>query len=180
VIVFLGLAGSGKSTQGQLLSEHLSCPWLSTGQLLRDNMKDPQLIKRMLDGEVLGDDILLPLLEAKLKQLHADHEEFILDGTPRTMVQAQWLADRIERHQIKLTGIVHLNASEEVVKQRLLRRGRPDDHEDAISERFAEYERSIKPILSYLRDQGFEVWDIDAEREPQAIAADIEQKLGVK
>jgi adenylate kinase len=179
MIVFLGLAGSGKTTQGQLLAKRLGCPWLSTGQLLRDNMKDQSVIKKMLEGEIISDDILLPILEEQMKTLHADHDEFILDGTPRTMVQAKWIVERVQHHAIKLTAIFQLNASEAVVKERLLHRGRPDDHEEAIAERFREYERNIVPILKFFRDEGYEVYEVDAERPEETIADDIEERLGL-
>jgi adenylate kinase len=120
MIIFLGLAGSGKSTQSQLLAQRLKCPWLSTGQLLRDTVKDKKIRERMLAGEILDDSLMLSLLDQQLKKLGS--EEFILDGSPRTMRQAIWLVDKIERHEIDLTAVIHLKASEMVVKKRLLRK----------------------------------------------------------
>jgi adenylate kinase len=178
MIIFLGIAGSGKSTQGQLLAKHLNYPWLSTGQLLRDHVNDPQITKRMLGGEVLSDDILLPLLDAELKRLDAAHQEVILDGSPRTMYQAQWLADKIKSGEIKFRAVIHLTANETTVKKRLLARHRSDDHEAAIAERFREYEEAIKPIMDYLESQGLTVHNIDGDRPPEVVAAAVNKALG--
>jgi adenylate kinase family enzyme len=60
-----------------------------------------------------------------------------------------------------------------------LSRKRPDDHEQAISERFREYEESIIPIVEYLNKEGYKVHEIDAKQPPAAVEADIEKALGL-
>ena len=179
MIIILGIAGSGKTTQGQLLAKYLNCPWLSTGQILRDKVKDPAVIQKMMAGEVLDDNILLPLLDAELKRLDASHQELVLDGSPRTMQQAEWLSGKAKDGEIKFTAVVHIVIDEETVKKRLLARRRPDDHQAAIAERFLEYEQAIKPILSYLKSQALPVHDIDGTPAPEVIADKIHKILGV-
>jgi adenylate kinase family enzyme len=66
------------------------------------------------------------------------------------MAQAKWLVNKVKNGEVMMTALIHLNASKEVTKERLLSRGRPDDYEDAINERFHEYEKVIVPILKYL------------------------------
>ncbi len=177
MIVFLGLAGSGKSTQSQLLAQKLGCPWISTGQLLRDNIKDEAIRGRMLAGEMLDDSLLLSLLEGQLMKLR--QSEFILDGSPRTMNQARWLFEKVIKHKIKLTAVIHLKASKEVVRQRLLGRGRPDDTPEAIAERFREYDKTIVPILDFFRDNGVKVYEIDGEVSPKAVENQILKTAGI-
>jgi adenylate kinase len=173
------MAGTGKSTQGQLIAEYLKCPWVSVGNILRAHMSG-KYAKQMLAGELIDDEQMFPLLEEELKRLGADKNEVILDGSPRTMDQAEWLAEKINSGELSLTAIIHLKVSKEIAKKRLLSRGRPDDHEQAINERFAEYEKVIVPIMKYLKEQGFRIYDINTERSQDEIAEDIEEKLGFK
>ena len=180
MIIFMGLAGSGKSTQGQLLAAHLHCPWISTGKLLREFNTNAVVHERMLKGEMVDDETTLSVLEAELRRVGADHNECILDGSPRTLHQAQWLVEKAKKNQLEITAVVHLEISKSIAKERLLARQRPDDNEPAIAERFAEYERVIKPILDYLRAEGFTVYDIDGAASPEVIALTITKALGLK
>lgn len=177
MIIIIGIAGAGKSTQGQLLAERLNCPWLSVGQLLREHMDGDQK-KRMLAGEMVEDDLLLPILGDELKRLGADKNELILDGSPRNRHQAEWLAGKVSSADIKMTAVIHMTASQQTVKKRLLGRGRPDDTEAAINQRFLEYEKTIIPILDYLKARGFKIYDIDGEGSVEQEAELIKQALG--
>jgi adenylate kinase len=173
------MAGTGKSTQGQILAKDLNCSWISVGNILRAYLSI-KYAEKMLAGELISDQELFPLLEREFNRIHAEREEFILDGSPRTMEQARWLCDKVKAGDFKMTAIIHLNANQEVAKARLLSRGRPDDYEQAINERFAEYEKVILPILGYLQNQGFEIHEIDAEQPEAKVAADIEKALNLK
>lgn len=179
MIIFMGLAGSGKSTQGQLLAAHLHCPWISTGNLLRQFNTDHKVQQRMLKGEMIDDETTLSVLEAELKRVDAAHNECILDGSPRTLRQAEWLVTKARKNDLKITAIIHLKASKNIAKKRLLARHRPDDNEPAIAERFAEYEKVIKPIVAYLRSEGFRVHDINGETSPEATAQAITKAIGL-
>lgn len=179
MIILLGIAGSGKTTQAKILAEKLECPWLSTGQLLRDNMNDPVALQKMQEGEVINDDLLLPLLDSQLKILKADSQELVLDGSPRTLRQAQWMADKIKAGEIKLTAVVHIKVSEAIAKARLLSRRRKDDHPVAIAERFTEYEQAIKPILDFFKSQGYKVLEVDGEGTVEQDTLLIEQALEI-
>lgn len=176
MIIFMGVAGSGKSTQAGMLAQKLGCQRLGVGDLLRVNMNGRQA-KKMLAGEMVEDSKLLPLLDKELKKF--SHKQFILDGSPRSMNQAEWWAEKIKSGEVKLDAIIHLEVSENTAKKRLLARHRPDDYEGAINERFREYHNTIEPILSYLKGQGFPVYDINSERVPEAVEKDIEKSLGV-
>lgn len=177
MIIIIGIAGAGKTTQGHILAERLKGHWLSTGQLLRDHISG-QYADKMLAGEVIDDNQLLPVLDEELKKLQADKNEIILDGSPRSLHQAEWLVKKIKAGQIKLTAIIHLKASKEVVKSRLLGRGRPDDTETAINQRFSEYDKAILPILNYFEAQGFKIYTVNGEGPIEDDAKLIEQALG--
>ncbi len=177
MIIFLGLAGSGKSTQGQLLAAHLHCPWISTGNLLREYNMSEQVQKQMLKGEIIDDGTTLAVLDKELQRIDAAKNECILDGSPRTLAQAEWLVAKSNSKLLKITGVIHLRTDQPTAKARLLARHRPDDNEEAIAERFSEYESKVKPIIDYLVSQGIRVYQIDGNREPEVIAVDIVQKL---
>ena len=178
MIIFMGLAGSGKSTMGQLLAAHLRCPWVSTGNLLRQSM-DAATQKQMLRGEIISDEQTLAVLDEEFRRIGADRRQLILDGTPRTMRQAKWLVDKDQAGELKITGVIHLNIEQPKAKDRLLARQRPDDHDQAIAERFREYDEAIVPIIKYLTKEGYKVHEINADQPPHQVEADIEKALGL-
>ncbi len=171
MIVFMGVAGSGKSVQGRQLADELGLPWLSTGEFLR-MLINGERRKAMLDGKLIGDHEIIELVQKIFNMIDAK-KEFILDGFPRTIQQADWLLNQMKHRQLNITAVIHIKASEEVVSSRLLARGRPDDHKDAIAKRFREYEESIKPILAEMKEAGVPVFDIDGEQLVQEVHESI-------
>ncbi len=163
MIIFMGVAGSGKSVQGRRLADEMGLPWLSTGEFLRMLISGEHR-KAMINGKLLSDSEIIELVK-KIFALIDTKQEFILDGFPRSLTQADWLLNEVKHDQLKISVVIHLFASKETVSQRLLARGRPDDHEVAIQERFNEYEQAIKPILDDFRKAGVTVCDIDGDRD---------------
>lgn len=175
MIIFMGVAGSGKSMQGKMLADELALPWLSTGEFLRmlisgDRRKD------MLQGKLLEDQEIISLVRKIFTIIDPAHE-FVLDGFPRTTAQADWLLNQAKHGQLSVTAVVHLQASEAVVRQRLSARGRQDDHDEAIAERFREYEEAAKPILDHFREAGVTVVDVNAEGTVETVHAAIVEAL---
>ena len=160
MIIFTGVAGSGKSLQGKKLADALGLPWLSTGEFLRMLISGERR-KSMLKGKLLADKEIISLVQKMLSVIDSDHE-FVLDGFPRTVAQADWLISQIKHGQLSLTVVIHMRADKETVRARLLKRGRQDDTEEAITERFREYEESILPILEHFRQAGLRVVEIKA------------------
>jgi adenylate kinase len=178
MIVFMGVAGAGKSTLGQLLAAHLHCPWISTGNLLRQKL-DIKIQAQMLKGEIISDEYTLGVLDEEFRRIGADQNQFVLDGSPRTMRQAEWLVEKAKGGELKITAIIHLEASKQVAKDRLLARQRADDTEAAIIERFREYDENIVPIIKYFESEGYKVHHINSERRPEAVETDIDKALGI-
>lgn len=177
MIIFMGVAGTGKSTQGRKIADELGLPWVSTGEFLRMLISGERR-KDMLKGELLGDQEIISLVRKIFGVVDTDHE-FVLDGFPRTVAQADWLLSQVKHGQLKMTGVIHLTASEEGVKSRLLARGRQDDTEEAIDERFREYEQQALPIIEDFKKAGVPVFDIDAEQSVEQVHDDIAKALNI-
>lgn len=175
MIIFTGVAGSGKSVQGRMLADELGLPWLSTGEFLRMLVSGDRR-KKMLEGHLLSDREIIKLVQ-KIFALIDVHEEFILDGFPRTVLQADWLLNQHKHGQLDVTAVIHLVIDEEVVLDRLLARGRQDDTREAISERFKEYEEVTTPILDHFKKASIPVFDINGDGDIKEIHNQIKQAI---
>lgn len=171
MIIFTGVAGSGKSSQGRRIADEMGLPWLSTGEFLRMLISGQQRID-MVSGKLIPDQEIISLVR-KIFNIVNTNEEFVLDGFPRTTAQADWLLNQAKHGQLKVTAVIHLVASEEAVAKRLLARGRQDDTQEAISERFREYNEEMLPILQHFRDANVPVIDVNAERKVEEVHQDI-------
>lgn len=167
MIVLMGVAGAGKSLQGRLFADEHGYAWISTGELLRVLVTGRRR-QEMLAGKLLSDEEVIAVID-KVFDLIDTTEEFVLDGFPRSLAQADWLLSQCLARPIELTAVFNLVASKEVVWQRLLKRGRQDDTEDAITKRFGEYNQVTRPILDQFRQKKLSVYDIDADQDPVTI-----------
>lgn len=179
MIVLFGAIGSGKTEQGERLVRRLNCSRISTSQLLRDH-HDPAHLQQIAEGTLVSDEAVLNLLGPELKKIGADKNEFVLDGSPRSIVQAEWLIEKIKTGEIKFTAIIYLKVQQNVVVERLKKRGREDDKEEIIIHRLDEYTKITTPVLSYLRKNGFKVDEVDGSLSPDEVEAQIKKVLESK
>lgn len=163
----MGVAGAGKSMQGKLLADEHGYAWVSTGEILRVLVTGKRR-QEMLQGKLLSDEEMVKILD-KVFDLIDPTQEFVLDGFPRTVVQADWLLKQADKDRLELTAVVHLEASEDIVRKRLIERGRVDDTQDAIAKRFEEYRGVVLPIITRFRAHGVHVYDIDASQTPREV-----------
>lgn len=171
MIILTGVAGAGKSMQGKILADEHGYAWISTGEILRVLVIGKRR-QEMLQGKLLSDEEMIAILD-KVFELIDPTQEFVLDGFPRTIPQADWLLDQIHQGRFALTAVVNLAASEDVVKERLISRGRQDDTDEAIAERFREYRAVTLPILEHFKQESVAVCDIDASKTPREVHDDI-------
>lgn len=176
MIVLTGVAGAGKSMQGRLLADEHGFAWISTGEILRVLITGKRR-QEMLAGKLLSDQEVIDVVD-KVLDLIDTSDEFVLDGFPRTVIQADWLLEQTKRGRLSLTGVFNLRADEDVVRSRLIDRGRPDDTENAIAERFREYNAVTLPILEHFKQEKVKVCDIDAAQTPRKVHDDIVSCLG--
>lgn len=175
MIIFMGVAGSGKSSQGRMLADQLGLPWLSTGEFLR-MLVSGERRKDMINGKLLDDQEIISLVQKIFHMVDTRHE-FVLDGFPRSLAQADWLLSQIRHGQLQATAVIHLLASEKEVCNRLLKRGRPDDTEAAIAKRFREYEDAIKPVLEHFKKANVPIYEIDGEQPVETVQRAILKAL---
>jgi len=175
MILLMGVAGSGKSTQGHQLADEYGYAYVSTGEIFRVLITGRRR-NEMLEGKLLSDGEVIKVID-KVLELIDTKEQFILDGFPRTKPQVDWLLDQVESGRFVLPTVVNLEISEQVVRKRLQKRGRLDDSEEAISHRFEQYQEVTRPILDYMKEKHITIYDIDANAEPQAVHERILQVI---
>ncbi len=152
-IVLLGPPGAGKGTQAVKLAEKLGIPQISTGDLFRHNINSGTPLglqaKEYLDaGDLVPASLTNALVDDRLDESDVA-EGFILDGFPRTVEQAEALHDMLERRNLKLDAVLEFRVPEEELVARLAGRGRADDTEDVIRNRFRVYRDETAPLLDY-------------------------------
>lgn|SRR5690625_2410907 len=154
-IVLLGPPGAGKGTQATILSEKLSVPHVSTGDLFRTNIGEGTELgveaKRYLDaGELVPSELTNRMVEERLREDDA-RDGFLLDGFPRTVDQAEALEGILQRLGAQLDAVLEFVVDEDVVVERMLARGRDDDKEDVIRNRLRVYRAETAPLLDHYR-----------------------------
>ncbi len=175
MILLMGIAGSGKGTQGKMLSDQFGYHLISMGDVVRMYVTGDQR-KRMLEGVLLDDNEIISIVDKVLYSM-PDDQSVVLDGFPRTIPQAEWLINESKKGRFTVDIALHLVASHRAVKERLLGRARIDDTESAIEARFNDYEKATMPLLSWLSEQGIAVANIEAERSVEDVNKDIISNL---
>lgn len=122
-IILLGAPGAGKGTQAKKISEKFSIPQISTGDILRQAVKDgtelgKQAKEIMSRGELVSDDIVCGIVAERLDQPDC-RPGFILDGFPRTIPQAEKLDDILNGMKRDIEHVVNLDLEDEEVVRRL-------------------------------------------------------------
>ena len=185
MIILMGLAGSGKSTQGRILAERLGGEWLSAGQVLRET-QDPAMREVMDRGELVDDELVIRLMEARMAQAEAAGKPVILDGYPRTVRQAKWVAarpagsggaggagaaDGVEASRAAaVRAVIWLEVPKEELIRRLQLRGRSDDQDAAaIKERLKIVKENADEVCHILAQKGVRILAVDGLGTPEEV-----------
>ena len=163
-IVIFGAPGSGKGTQSDKLIEHYKLFHISTGDVLRDNIKRGtdlgKTAKGYIDqGQLVPDELIINILAQVLDENKDKASEgVIFDGFPRTIPQAEALEGLLADRGTKIDAVVGLEVHEEELIKRILLRGqmsgRSDDNEDTARKRLETYHNQTSPLKAYYEKQG--------------------------
>ena len=177
-LLFIGAPGAGKGTQAELLGQTYSYLHLSTGELLRKEIKMNTLLGNQVKdiinrGELVSDELVLKIVRQNLDK---DNQGWILDGYPRNLSQANSLNEVLIEINQPLEVVFYLDIPEDVLIKRLLLRGRKDDTEETIRTRVEIYKKTTEPLIQYFNDLSLLEY-IDADRDLKTISSDIKQKM---
>ena len=183
-VLLLGPQGAGKGTQAKRISAEYELPHIASGEILRSEMKaGTELGLRVMDvydrGDLVSDDLMIELIKTRLAQ--ADTENgFILDGFPRTTVQAEALDGMFNDIGRNFSVVFALQIPDDIALERLRKRaeleGRADDTDEAIRRRLDNYHRETEPLIEYYRVRGNLV-TIHGNRSENEVFAEIQSAL---
>lgn len=161
-IVIFGAPGSGKGTHSARLVEEFKLDHISTGDVLRTEIKNGTELGKIAqgyidNGQLIPDELMIGIL-ANVYDSFKDSKGVIFDGFPRTIAQADALKQMLEERGQKITAMIDIQVSEDILMARLLRRatleGRADDNEETIKKRFAVYHNQTAPLVEWFKEQG--------------------------
>ena len=162
-IVIFGAPGSGKGTQSEKMIEKYGFEHLSTGDVLRSEIKNEtelgKTAKQYIDqGQLVPDQLIIDMLAAVYDSFGRDHKGVIFDGFPRTIPQAEALKTMLSERGDKVAAMIELDVPEEELMKRLLSRGqksgRSDDNEETIKKRLDVYHSQTSPLIDWYEQEG--------------------------
>ncbi len=185
-LIIFGPPGAGKGTQAKNLVKKLDSLQISTGDMLREEIKkDTEIGKRIINnmnnGKFVEDEIVNKLLE-KIISDSSKKNKLIFDGYPRTINQAKNLDNLLKKFNQKIDCIFFLNVNKDVIITRIEKRKilekRSDDEANTILKRYDTYMEITKPVLDYYSSSN-NFYEIDGSEEIDVISSKIEQILKV-
>lgn len=183
-LVIFGPPGAGKGTQAGLLEDRRGLVQISTGEILREAMKNETPVGKKAkeyveNGELVPDEVVRALAEKAIAD--ENYDDFVLDGYPRTQQQAEWLTTFLQENEVSLDAVLSLDVPDDVIVERLSRRRvhretgdtyhldhspppddvdsdlivqRDDDQPETIRNRLSVYREETEPLEAYYEERG--------------------------
>lgn len=176
-IVLVGIQGSGKSTQGNLLAKKIEVPYLSTGHIFRELAHEHTPLGRYIKetmnaGYLIKDEKTLEIISEYLSR-EEYKKGYILDGFPRTRTQAELFKNGIDH-------VFYMKVSDDEALRRLSLRqdAREDETPPALRKRLELFHKSTEPVLEYYREKGI-LHEVEGEQSIEQIHNEICKALGI-
>jgi adenylate kinase len=162
-IVIFGAPGSGKGTQSDLMIEHYGLGHISTGDVLRAEIKKGTELGKTAQsyidkGNLIPDELMISILANVYDSFGRGHKGVIFDGFPRTIPQAEALKKMLDERGDKVAAMIELDVPEDELMTRLIKRGqdsgRADDNEETIKKRLIVYHSQTQPLIEWYKKEG--------------------------
>ena len=179
-IVIFGPPGAGKGTQSNFIVEKYKLHQLSTGELLRKEIKDKTSLGSQIEsiinaGNLVSDDVVSDLIEKYISE-KIFKNRLIFDGYPRNLIQVKNLDSLLNKYDQKIDIVLKLSVSLKTIKKRILERKnleqRMDDSEKIAIKRFMTYENNIKPVIDFYKKSNL-LKVVDGETSISKISSEI-------
>lgn len=180
-IVIFGAPGSGKGTQSDLMIKKYGFNHISTGDVLRNEIKNGtelgKTAKGYIDsGQLIPDSLMIDILASVYDSFGKEHKGVIFDGFPRTIPQAEALKTMLAERGHNVAAMIELDVPEDKLMERLIKRGqesgRTDDNEETINKRLKVYSTQTAPLIEWYKSEGLH-HHINGYGELDRIFADI-------
>jgi adenylate kinase len=187
--VFFGIVGSGKGTQMELLRKELEkvdareCVYAYPGaeyrKIIESGSFTGSLVKDSYTrGELQPDFLTNAIFTNFLVSSLTLDRHLIVDGYPRTVVQAKEFEEMMKFYKRKDVKIIYIEVGKEEAMKRNLLRGRIDDTKEGIAKRFDEYVDNVLPAMHYLKERpGYQIYTVNGEQNVEDVHKDIIKSL---
>mgnify|MGYP006351031221 CR=1 FL=1 len=190
--IFFGIVGSGKGTQVELLQKYLkeknlaedvvfASPGVAYRKLVSDGYYTGAIVKTTLEKGYLQPNFLTNgLVVNNLAFSMKENSTVIADGFPRTIEQSRTLEEILEYYGRTNTHIVYIELGKDEAMKRMKLRGRSDDTDEGIAQRFDEYVNNVIPAMNYFKDKaGYTIHTINGEQSIEQVHEDIIKALAL-
>jgi adenylate kinase len=161
-VIIFGAPGSGKGTQSELIAAKYGLHHISTGEILRKEIKKQTKLGKIVDeyitqGQLIPDDLIIKILSEILDNTPKS-KGYIFDGFPRTIAQEEALDRMLREKDTNVVAVLNLEIEESDLVKRLLKRGeesgRSDDNFETIQNRLSVYHNQTQPLKEYYKKKG--------------------------
>ena len=185
-IIIFGPPGAGKGTQAKILIDKFNIVQISTGDMLREEVKSESDIGKaaksiMEKGNLISDEIIMSMIKNRITKPDCKNG-FILDGFPRTYNQAVDLDMVLDNLRLKIDMVIEINVDEDLLLKRIIKRAseseitRGDDNSEILKNRIFVYKKDTLPVLEYYRNLN-KLHTIDGMQNINKVSRDIQKIL---